>query len=125
MTFARRGRLIHVEATEFNVLVLTAPVTRDDVPLLCGRLRALHRAGAAEVICDVGALTRPDLIVVEALARLRLTARRSGCRIVVRHPGPELRALLELVGLQLLGEPEQGEPPRRVQEAVESGDTAL
>lgn len=41
----------------------------------------------------------PDLSMVEAVARLQLAARRLGCSIRLRDPCPELRELLDLVGL--------------------------
>ncbi|MDQ2881302.1 MAG: hypothetical protein M3Y48_08690 [Actinomycetota bacterium] len=42
---------------------------------------------------------RPDLAVVEELARLQLAARRLGCSIQLRGPCTELRELLVLLGL--------------------------
>jgi hypothetical protein len=42
---------------------------------------------------------RPDLGCVDRLARLQLAARRSGMRLVVRDPHPNLGGLLELCGL--------------------------
>ena len=42
---------------------------------------------------------RADLALVDALARLQLTARRLGCSIRLRNPGADLLELLELVGL--------------------------
>jgi len=42
---------------------------------------------------------RPDLEVVDRLARLQLTAARVGCSVRVRDPCVELVELLELVGL--------------------------
>ena len=42
---------------------------------------------------------RPDLALVGALARLQLAALRLGCSIRLRDPCPELRDLLDLVGL--------------------------
>lgn len=55
--------------------------------------------GGLELI--VGRLVgrRPDLRVVDALARCQLAAGRAGCTIRLRDPCPELSALLELVGL--------------------------
>jgi hypothetical protein len=50
-------------------------------------------------VCDVGALVDPDVAAVEALARLQLAARRSGCRIGLYDVPPELGGLLELMGL--------------------------
>jgi len=41
----------------------------------------------------------PDLALVDALCRLRLTAYRLGCSVTLRDPSPELRGLLDLVGL--------------------------
>jgi hypothetical protein len=43
--------------------------------------------------------SRPDLAVIDALARLALTARRMGGAITVRGAGPELLALIDFVGL--------------------------
>lgn len=40
-----------------------------------------------------------DLALVDVLARLQLAARRGGADIVVRRPSPQLRELLDLVGL--------------------------
>ncbi|MFB7475895.1 STAS domain-containing protein [Kitasatospora sp. NPDC056184] len=49
--------------------------------------------------CDLGALTAPDLAVVDALARLRLAAARHGVRLVLRNAGGPLRELLAFSGL--------------------------
>ncbi|KOU39155.1 hypothetical protein ADK54_26920 [Streptomyces sp. WM6378] len=99
---ASRG-LIYVEATgpaeQQPVLVVSALVTLADVPLLCERLRGLYVGGAREVVCDLAALTRADLVAVEVVARLRLTARRAGGRVLMRNAGAGLVALLELTGL--------------------------
>jgi hypothetical protein len=42
---------------------------------------------------------RPDLAMVDALARMQLGARRRGSRLRLRNVNDELRGLLELVGL--------------------------
>ncbi|MCP3818949.1 STAS domain-containing protein [Streptomyces sp. A3M-1-3] len=117
-----------MDPTRRGFLVITGPVTRADVPHLCAQLLALlddtGGRGARVVDCDVGALTAPDLAAVDVLARLQLTARRAGCRIRLRHPSGRLRALLALVGLgvEVLGEAEEREPPLGVQEGVEPDD---
>ncbi|MEO3974050.1 STAS domain-containing protein [Streptomyces sp. CAU 1734] len=85
------------------VLVMPAQVTLADVPPLCERLRELYGDGAGEVVCDLAALTRADLASVEAVARLRLTARRAGRGVTLRNARPELLSLLELVGLGATG----------------------
>ncbi|MEV6730001.1 MULTISPECIES: STAS domain-containing protein [unclassified Streptomyces] len=106
-------------------LVLPEPgPTAQDVDGLCARLARLYEAGAEAVECDVGAVTAPDLGVVEALARLRLAARGRAFRVTGARP--ELRALLDLVGLlELFGEAEEGEPAVGVQEGVEPDDLAV
>ncbi|MEV0412052.1 STAS domain-containing protein [Streptomyces sp. NPDC050448] len=110
---------------EITRLVLPGPSpTARDAVLLCARLARLYDAGATAVVCDAAAVTAPDLGTVEALARLRLTAR--GRPLRVTGAAPALRALLDLVGLgELLGEAEEGEPAGGVQEGVEPGDLAV
>lgn len=94
-----------------RVLALGA-VTRADVPAASARLRALMAADGAEIIaCDVGALGA-DVVSVEALARLQLTAWRLGCRLRLRHASRELEGLIALCGLgDIL--PESEFPPHR------------
>ncbi|CAM5312403.1 MULTISPECIES: STAS domain-containing protein [Streptomyces] len=129
------------------VLVLDRPVTRAEVERLCERLSALaRRAGPGPVTVDVGGVGRPDLAVLEALARLRLTAGRLGRGIQLRNACGELRRLLawtgldealtapaapghppgsgHALGLELGGEAEQREEALGVQEGVEPGDPA-
>jgi ABC-type transporter Mla MlaB component len=112
---------------------VVGPVTRDDVPALCQRLRVLaDRSGADGVACDVRALVA-DIVGVEALARLQLTARRVGCGVRLRHPSRELEELLDLCGLggvlagdgPLVGPIRQAEERKqagRVEEGADPGD---
>ncbi|MEU9476308.1 STAS domain-containing protein [Streptomyces sp. NPDC048191] len=128
MSSARPGGLPHVDAKEPAVLTLPGPVTRAEVAALCARVRMLLAgSGTRVVVCDVGGLGPPGLAVVDLLARLELTARRAGGRIRLRDPDPALHALLDLVGLrfQVEGKAEEGEPALGVEEAVETGDTAV
>ncbi len=82
------------------VLALGGPIARSDVPRLCERARALLQDSNAEVVvCDVRAVVHPDLVTIDALARLLLTARRLGHRVWLRYPGVELQGLLAFVGL--------------------------
>ncbi|MFF2952796.1 STAS domain-containing protein [Kitasatospora sp. NPDC057965] len=91
--------------------------------------------------CDLGALTAPDLAVVDALARLRLATARHGVRLVLLNTGGPLRELLAFSGLAgvLLVEEDAaallpGRQPRRqaeereqhvgVEEVGEPGDPA-
>jgi len=115
---------------------LDGPVARADVPALCRRLAGrLTEHPAAGVVCDVAALTRPDLATLDALARMQLTARRGGTRMQLRGASPALVGLLALTGLgevlPLLGsvephrQPEQREQRLDVEECVDPGDAAV
>lgn len=98
-----------VDSTEPIVLELIGRVTPADVPLLCAQLQSQVVTGigadagpdtrTGDVICDVGRLTVADLTTVNAVARLRLTARRLGRNVRLRNAGRELILLLDLVGL--------------------------
>ncbi|MBD0696107.1 STAS domain-containing protein [Streptomyces sp. CBMA123] len=59
-------------------------------------------ANEAVLTCDLGALTAPDLAVVDALARLRLAAARHRVRVVLLNTGGPLRELLAFSGLAAL-----------------------
>ncbi|MFJ7270208.1 STAS domain-containing protein [Streptomyces sp. NPDC099050] len=109
---------------ETRTLALEGP--EPDTVELCARVRTLCRDGPDAVVCDVRAVAAPTLATVQALARAALTARRLGIPLRVTGAGPALRALLHLVGLvELLGEPEEREPPGGVEEGVEPDDLAL
>jgi ABC-type transporter Mla MlaB component len=115
------------------VLVIDHPLAPGDVQALCERLRSLARDGGEEVVCDVRGLA-PDAVSVDALARLQLTARRSGCHIHLRHASRELGQLLSffgladvvpLGGLEAQREPEEREHPLHVEERVDPGDAPV
>ena len=125
-------------SSESDAVVMTlAAVARADVPALCERLRALvlRADPPAVVVCDVSALVA-DLVAVEALARLRLTAGRLGCELRLRDASRSLEHLLAFCGLcdvlalegRLGGvrwhgrQPEERKPSRRVEEGVEPRD---
>ncbi|MFJ9695802.1 hypothetical protein [Kitasatospora sp. NPDC101183] len=101
-------------------------------------------APARAVVCDLGALTSPDLAVVDALARLRLAAGRHGVGVLLLNTAGPLRELIAFSGLAallpegvdagLLGGLLGGEPGRQaeqreqhvgVEEVGEPGDPAL
>lgn len=129
MSYDRPPGLPIVDAKTPAVLVPARPVTRDEVAGLCAEVRALMEAtGAGVVLVEVVGPGPPGLGTVDLLARLQLTARRTGGgRIRLRAPAPELRALLDLVGLrfEMEGQVEQREPALGVQEEVEPGETAV
>ncbi|MDQ6909623.1 MAG: hypothetical protein M3Z84_02380 [Actinomycetota bacterium] len=69
---------------------------------------------------------RPDLSMVETMARLHLAARRIGLDLRLEHPSTELWGLVELVGLAdlLLDARWQAEGPEqlRVEKVMKPGD---
>ena len=74
--------------------------------------------------------SRPDLALVESLARMQLRARRRGERVRLRNVPDDLRGLLELVGLtEVLAVEAQREPELReelrVDEVMQPGDPPL
>ena len=104
--------------------------TRADIAARCADLaEALRGRDRGVVVCDVSAVSAPDLVTVEVLARMRLTARRFGWRLEVRGAGDDLRELAGLLGLagallQPGGQPEQREQAVDVEEVVERRDPA-
>ena len=83
-----------------GVLVMGGAIVRAELPALCDDARALvHDVADDPVICNVGALTAPDLAAVETLARMALAARRVGKGVELEAADPDLRSLLGLAGL--------------------------
>jgi ABC-type transporter Mla MlaB component len=75
-------------------------IERADIPVLCANLVALlDVTGAQVVVCDVGRIVAPDAVTVEALARLQLTARRSGRHLTICGASQELVDLMAFIGL--------------------------
>ena len=78
---------------------IRGPISRADLPGLCERANTLLAdSGAGVVVCDVHE-AECDAVTVDALARLQLAARRSGCRVLLRGACPDLVRLVELMGL--------------------------
>ena len=118
------------------VLVIAGPIARGDIPWLCERARTLLEASDADLmICDVGALAGPDVVTVDALAQVQLTARRLGRQIRLRNACDQLRGLLALLGLcdvlplcaglRSRGQSEQREQGLGVEERVEPDDPTV
>jgi ABC-type transporter Mla MlaB component len=116
------------------VLVIVGPIARADVPDLCKRARTLLEGSEADlVLCDVGALANPDVVAIDMLARLQLTARSLGRRVQVERAGTELKELITLVGLaaevpcgdlpfESWRQAEEREKSGRVEEERDSGE---
>jgi hypothetical protein len=111
-----------------------APAAATDIPELTGRVRESDDPGID--VCDVYGITQLGLQTIDVLARLQLAARRQGRRLAFGNASPELRELLELAGLcrvlpcaepdasgvQPLGEAEEREEPRGVEEERDAAD---
>jgi anti-anti-sigma regulatory factor len=117
------------------LIAIDGPIRPADIPSLCDRFRALlDGAGPRSVVCDVSALTTPDAVAVDALARLQLMARRLGLQVRLSGASAELVELLSLAGLLgvlplngTLGveprrQPEQREERLGVEEERDPGD---
>jgi hypothetical protein len=67
------------------------------------------------VVCDLRAVAPCNMRTIDLLARLALSARREGRRLVVRGAPEELRELVELAGLAevLPCPPDSGVEPER------------
>jgi STAS domain len=85
---------------------------------------------AKPIVCNVGVLA-PDVTTVDALARLRLTARRLGRELRLHGATQELEELLVFLGLDDVlrleprGQPEEREDRLGVEEERELDDPAL
>jgi ABC-type transporter Mla MlaB component len=88
-----------VPAPDTVRFAIHGPIRREDLPGLCARVCALlaHERPAV-VLCDC-ATVGADAVTVDALARLQLAARRTGCEVRLRGASVELRALVALMGL--------------------------
>lgn len=105
MSFGLRGGLNMVNGERSSVpgavvFDLEPPIERGEIRALCRRARTmLQDSGATLLVCDVGAFQAPDAVVLDALARLQLTAKRIGGEVRVRHACEQLQGLLALSGL--------------------------
>jgi ABC-type transporter Mla MlaB component len=80
-------------------IAIRAPLRREDLPGLFARTCALLARSASDVLrCEVDEVDA-DAVAVDALARLALAARRSGCAVLLSGASPQLLALVELFGL--------------------------
>ena len=82
------------------------------------------------IVCDIGALSghRPDVALLDALARLQLALRRYDIEIVLLEAPAELAELIALTGLQDVlrveprGQAEERKERSRVEEERELDD---
>ncbi len=127
MSLHRLTRLISVDKDA--QLVILPPVRREDIPKLCEQLIDLLDGDRRPFVeCDVGAVDQPDLVIVDALARLQLIALRHNSFLRIEAACPKLILLLSLTGLGgviLHGQAKQRENTIDVEEVVHPGDAAI
>ena len=92
-----------------------------------GRVVVIGVTGTPVATCVLSGPGRPDLSVVDALARCQLAARRLGGSMLLLDVSPELGELLDLAGLrrQVGGQAEGGEELLGVEEGVQPGDPVV
>jgi ABC-type transporter Mla MlaB component len=104
------------------------------VLVLPNRLYSWMDARDPPLVCDCSGVADPDLGTVEAIARLRLGVRRRGEELSLERVPPDLRELLVLVGIEdllcgsrveVVGEPEEREQVRGVEEEADARDAVL
>jgi ABC-type transporter Mla MlaB component len=99
-------------------LLVHGPIARTDIPALCERAGAVLDRCDVDPACDVRALSDPDAVAVDALARVQLRARRAGRRVRLQAASGDLQDLLAFMGLSevLPCDSESGvEPGREVE----------
>jgi NAD(P)-dependent dehydrogenase (short-subunit alcohol dehydrogenase family) len=88
-------------AAGWTVVVVGGATTTDEVRRACDCAGALLRRKRGGVVaCDLSAVAAPDIAVIDALARLRLTAMLLGTPLRLRPLSPELHGLLRWTGLE-------------------------
>lgn len=101
-----------------------------DVPGICARFGELVRdRRPGLVVCDLGPIERPDIVTVEVLARLRLSANRLGCCLLFANMSADLARLLHFLGLHDVitsrsGPTDQWDEPFDVQDNDRGDDLA-
>lgn len=133
-----RPERLRLRPPDASVLRLPNPIAPGDIPGLCRDLRDLLLHDRHRVVwCDVEALIHPDLVAIDALARLQLTARRVGCEIALTGASTDLKELVALAGLDCvfptrpgsplhpIGQTEQREVPGGIQEERDPTDPAI
>jgi hypothetical protein len=75
------------------------PIVRADLPGLFARVCELMAGPHGDIVgCDVAGVD-PDVVAIEALARLELAARQHHCRISLINASRELLELRNVLGL--------------------------
>ncbi len=83
------------------IVVIIGQVGPSEIAAICPRVRELIcDQGAEVVVVDVSRLVAPDVVALDALARLHLMARRFGRNIMISHTSEQLQELVGFAGLE-------------------------
>ena len=96
------GRYVQMtlRGTSTIVFEIEGPIARADLPGLCDRVCGLlERSGAGIAYCRVSGV-EPDVVTVDALARLQLAAQRHDCQVRLRDASSGLLELVAFMGLR-------------------------
>jgi len=83
------------------------------------------------VTLNCARIQKPDLAVIDQIARIQLGAQRGGCELRLARPSDELVGLIEFAGLgevlgvEVKGHSEEWEEPGRVEEKGELADPTV
>ncbi|MGW0246433.1 STAS domain-containing protein [Nocardia goodfellowii] len=88
-------------ADEFGprAITLAGVADTETTEVWCAQVQAILLSGHDSVRCDVRGLSGCAAAVLAALARIRLTAKRSGGAVQILGADDQLRAVLDLAGL--------------------------
>jgi len=90
---------VEPDAPRQLVVVIGRATAFTAVDALCARVHAaILQAGVRTVVCDVSALTDPDELALETVARVQLTSKRAHASMRLVGVGPRLADLLAAAG---------------------------
>lgn len=82
------------------VLALPRRMEPDDLPVLWDRVARLVEQPVDLLVCDLSAVDEADAVLVDAVARIQLLARRAGCQVRIDRAASVVTGLFELAGLK-------------------------
>jgi ABC-type transporter Mla MlaB component len=82
------------------VLALPRRIEADDLPGLWDRVRRVLDQPLDLLVCDLSAVDEADAVLLDAVARIQLLARRAGCQVRIDRASSAVTGLFELAGLK-------------------------
>lgn len=87
-------------SAETAVLAMPRRIEPDDLPGLWERVRRLLDQPLDLLVCDLSAVDEADAVLVDAVARIQLLARRAGCQVRIGRASSAVTGMFELAGLK-------------------------